>query len=77
MQFFRVRRDASREQWRHTSVLGSLIVNNAGLGSKKPVKPQDIAPQAFPNQSRVMSAERMRRNLQRHKDRLQREQHDG
>lgn len=78
MQFFRVRRDKRQEQWRHTAVLGSLFVNNSGLsGPKTPVKPQDIAPHAFPSSTQTMSKERMRRNLERHKQRLRREQSDG
>lgn len=77
MQFFRTERDRRRERWRHTATLGCFVINNAGMGAPdSPVRPQDIAPDAFPNRSQVMSKERYEENFERHQERLER-QSDG
>jgi len=79
LQVNRAHSEQEKSAWQRTSVLAANIINHAGMGAPDggAVKPSEVIPWAFGNAGetrRGMSRERYEANMEKHRQRITREQ---
>lgn len=79
IQINRAHSEQERADWQRTATVSANIINHGGMGAPESgaVSPAEVAPWAFGEEaehSRGMSRERYEANMERHRQRIKREQ---